>query len=212
MSAADDAQMYADRGFGRPVGYGQQPAIVAIDLIRAFTDPSSPLGADLSQQLDSTRALIEAARVAGAPVYYTTVSYDQADLADAGTWALKIEPLTVLRAGTPEVEIDPALGRLEGEAVITKKYASAFFGTDLLARLRAESIDTLVITGCTTSGCVRATAVDAIQNGLRPIVPIETVGDRSKAAHRQSLDDLSAKYADVVTVGDVLDYLAARGR
>ncbi len=211
MSPLGDAQMYAERGFGKVLGYGQRPAIVAIDLIRAFTDPSSRLGADLSQQLDSTRAVIEAARAADGPVYYTTVSYDHVDLADAGVWAQKIGPLTMLRAGTPEVEVDPALGQLESEPLITKKYASAFFGTDLLARLSAQHVDTLVITGCTTSGCVRATAVDAIQNGLRPIIPIETVGDRSAAAHRQSLDDLSAKYADVVAVDDVLAYLEALG-
>jgi len=199
--------MYAERGFGRAVGYGERPAVVVIDLIRAFTDPASPLGADLSTQLEGTRTLIEAARAADVPVYYTTVAYDHAGLEDAGTWALKIGPLTTLRAGTPEVEVDPALGRLDGESIITKKYASAFFGTDLLSRLNARRVDTLVITGCTTSGCVRATAVDAIQNGLRPIVPENAVGDRSQAAHRQSLDDLRAKYADVVGVDDVVAYL-----
>jgi nicotinamidase-related amidase len=208
VSAVDDAEMYAARGFGRLLGYGERPAIVVIDLIRAFTDPSSPLGADLSEQLSSTRRLIEAGRTAGVPIYYTTVSYDDQNLEDAGTWALKIGPLTTLRAGTPEVEVDPALGRLDGESIITKKYASAFFGTDLMSRLNARRVDTLVITGCTTSGCVRATAVDAIQNGLRPIVPAEAVGDRSEAAHRQSLEDLRAKYADVVSVEDVLSYLS----
>jgi nicotinamidase-related amidase len=156
--------------------------------------------------------VIEAARAARLPVYYTSVAYDEVDLEDAGIWVLKIGALTTLRAGTPEVEVDPALGRRDGEPVITKKYASAFFGTDLLSRLTARRVDTLVITGCTTSGCVRATAVDAIQHGLRPIVAIEAVGDRSAAAHRQSLDDLQAKYADVVPVADVLTYLAKLAR
>ena len=208
MTAGDDARMYAERGFGRTIGFGERPAVVVIDLIRAFTDPASPLGADLSEQLARTRSVIEAARAARVPVYYTTVAYDDADLADAGTWVLKIGSLTTLRAGTPEVEVDPALGRLDGEPVIAKKYASAFFGTDLLSRLNARRVDTLVITGCTTSGCVRATAVDAIQHGLRPVVALDAVGDRSQAAHRQSLEDLQAKYADVVPAGDVLAYLS----
>ena len=208
MTAGDDARMYAERGFGRTIGFGERPAVVAIDLIRAFTDPASPLGADLSGPLARTRSVIEAARAARVPVYYTTVAYEDADLEDAGTWVRKIGSLTTLRAGTPEVEVDPALGRLDGEPVIAKKYASAFFGTDLLSRLNARRVDTLVITGCTTSGCVRATAVDAIQHGLRPVVALDAVGDRSEAAHRQSLADLQAKYADVVAAGDVLAYLS----
>ena len=208
MTAGDDARMYAERGFGRTIGFGERPAVVAIDLIRAFTDPASPLGADLSGPLARTRSVIEAARAARVPVYYTTVAYEDADLEDAGTWVRKIGSLTTLRAGTPEVEVDPALGRLDGEPVIAKKYASAFFGTDLLSRLNARRVDTLVITGCTTSGCVRATAVDAIQHGLRPIVALDAVGDRSEAAHRQSLADLQAKYADVVAADDVLAYLS----
>jgi nicotinamidase-related amidase len=212
MTAVDDARMYAERGFGRTIGYGERPAVVAIDLIRAFTDPSSPLGADLAEQLARTRTVIEAARAAQLPVYYTSVAYEDVDLEDAGIWVRKIGALTTLRAGTPEVEVDPALGRRDGEPVITKKYASAFFGTDLLSRLTARRVDTLVITGCTTSGCVRATAVDAIQHGLRPIVALEAVGDRSASAHRQSLDDLQAKYADVVPVEDVLSYLAKLAR
>jgi len=111
--------------------------------------------------------------------------------------------------GSPEVDQDDRLGRHEGESILVKKYASAFFGTDLLSRLNALRVDTLVIVGCTTSGCVRATAVDAIQNGLRPIVVREAVGDRDPAAHQQSLRDLQAKYADVVSADAVLARLAS---
>lgn len=141
-------------------------------------------------------------------MYYTTVAYEERDMRDAGIWARKMTGLMTLRAGTPEVEVDPSLGRLLDEPIITKKYASAFFGTDLLARLNSSRIDTLLFAGCTTSGCVRATAVDAVQNGLRPMVVAEAVGDRSRAAHEQSLFDLQAKYADVVSVGEVLGYLS----
>lgn len=119
--------------------------------------------------------------------------------------------LMMLREGMPEVEVDPSLGRLPEEPVIAKKYASSFFGTDLLSRLNSLRVDTLLIAGCTTSGCVRATAVDAVQNGFRPMVVREAVGDRSQAAHDQSLFDLNAKYADVVGVEDALGYLSGVG-
>jgi len=129
------------------------------------------------------------------------------DLKDAGVWARKQKGIATLAAGTPAVELDPRLERRRDEAIIVKKYASAFFGTDLVARLNSRRVDTLLITGCTTSGCVRATAVDAVQNGIIPVVIREAVGDRAEAPHRQSLFDLEQKYADVVSVDEVLAYL-----
>lgn len=153
--------------------------------------------------------MLDVARGSEIPVFFTTVSYEERDLRDAGIWARKMAGLMTLRAGQPEVEVDPSLGRLPDEPLITKKYASAFFGTDLLTRLNSLRIDTLLIMGCTTSGCVRATAVDAVQNGLRPMVVGEAVGDRSRAAHEQSLFDLQAKYADVVGTEEALEYLSS---
>ena len=213
MSSEMD-RFFEERGFGMKIGYGEKPALVVIDLVRGFTDPKLPLGADLAPQLGETQRLLEAARAAGITVYYTTVAYEEGDLRDAGIWAKKMAGLMTLRAGMSEVEVDPSLGRLPEEPVIAKKYASAFFGTDLLSRLNSLRVDTLLIAGCTTSGCVRATAVDAVQNGLRPMVVREAVGDRSPAAHDQSLFDLHAKYADVVGVEDALGYLSgiAAGR
>ena len=201
-------KFFEDRGFGLRIGYGDRPALIVIDLVRGFTDPEKPLGADLSAQLTVTRRLLEAARRAEVPVYFTTVSYEERDLRDAGIWARKMAGLMTLRAGQPEVEVDLSLGRLPDEPVISKKYASSFFGTDLLTRLNSTRVDTLLLAGCTTSGCVRATAVDAVQNGLRPMVVGEAVGDRSRAAHEQSLFDLQAKYADVVSADEVLEYLS----
>ncbi len=198
---------FEERGFGLTIGYGERPALIVIDLVRGFTNPEMPLGADLSAQISVTRHLIEASRETGIPIYYTTVSYEERDIRDAGIWARKMSGIMTMRAGTPEVEVDPALGRLPEEPMITKKYASAFFGTDLLSRLNSQRIDTLLIAGCTTSGCVRATAVDAVQNGLRPMVVREAVGDRAESAHEQSLFDLNAKYADVVGAEDVSSYL-----
>ena len=116
-----------------------------------------------------------------------------------------------LKAGTETVAVDPRLGMLKTDSLLTKKYASCFFGTDLVPRLLNQRVDTLIITGCTTSGCVRATAVDAVQNGFRPVVVKEAVGDRSVAAHEQSLFDLNAKYADVVSLDETLQYMKTVG-
>lgn len=202
-----DEELFRQRGFGKTIGFGQCPAVIVIDLLGAFTDPEMPLGAPLEDVIEETSKILQTARTNDLPIFYTSVAYEDRDLRDAGIWASKMSGLMTLRSGTPEVEIDPRLGRKSTEAVIFKKYASAFFGTDLSSRLTTLGVDTLIITGCTTSGCVRATAVDAVQYGFRPMVVREAVGDRSKAAHDQSLFDLQAKYADVMTVEQVLSQL-----
>ncbi|HXG36015.1 MAG TPA: isochorismatase family protein, partial [Dehalococcoidia bacterium] len=185
----------------------EKPAVLVIDMINGFTNPELPLGADLSQEIEQIRRITEAARKAGVPVYYTTVAMEERDF-DESIWFRKMPAgFKTLRAGTSAVEVDARLGRLSDEVIISKKYASSFFGTDLLSRLNSQRIDTLIVTGCTTSGCVRASAVDAVQNGLRPIVPAEAVGDRARPAHEQSLFDLQAKYADVLSVDEVVNYL-----
>jgi nicotinamidase-related amidase len=210
MSAAEEMErFFSERGFGRTIGFGEKPAVLVIDLIRAFTNPDLPLGAPLQEQIAQTVRILAAARRTRLPIFFTSVAYEDANLADAGIWAIKQAGVMTLRAGTPEVEVDPALGRRPDEPVIFKKYASAFFATDLLTRLNTLRVDTLILTGCTTSGCVRATAVDGLQNGFRVMVAREAVGDRAQAAHEQSLFDLNAKYADVVAVDDVLSHLAS---
>ena len=145
------------------------------------------------------------------PVFFSTCAYDDPDLKDAGVWYNKIKGLETLRAGTENVKIDERLDMRRGDTLLTKRYASCFFGTDLGSRLAASKIDTLIITGCTTSGCVRATAVDSCQSGYRPVVVREAVGDRSAAAHEQSLFDLDAKYADVLSLDEVLPYMESIG-
>jgi maleamate amidohydrolase len=145
------------------------------------------------------------------PVIFSTVRYDDADLKDAGIWALKQKGVTTLKADGHGWEVDLRLDFRKTDTLLIKKYASCFFGTDLVPRLLAHRVDTLIITGCTTSGCVRATAVDACQNGFRPIVVRDAVGDRSAAAHAQSLFDLDAKYADVVSQRDAVAYLERVG-
>jgi len=211
MSANSEMDaFFRQRGFGRTIGFGEKPLVVVIDLVRAFTNPELPLGARLDDEIAQTVRVLGAARMASVPVFFTSVAYEDRDLADAGIWAIKMAGVMTLRAGTPEVEVDPRLERQPDEPVIFKKYASAFFGTDLLSRLNTLRVDTLILTGCTTSGCVRATAVDGLQNGLRVMVAREAVGDRAQAAHEQSLFDLNAKYADVVSVQEVLAYLTSK--
>jgi nicotinamidase-related amidase len=203
-----DEQFFRERGFGQRLGFGARPALIVIDLIMAFTNPELPLGAPLEDVIESTRRILAGARRAAVPVIYTTIAYDEEDIAGAGVWLRKAKGSHTLRAGTPEVEIDPRLERRPDEPVVVKRYASAFFGTDLVSRLNARQVDTLILTGCTTSGCVRATAVDAVQYGFVPAVVGDAVGDRSAAAHRQSLFDLEQKYADVVTSAETVRYLA----
>jgi nicotinamidase-related amidase len=202
------AAEFAERGFGNRIGFGARPALLVIDFLVGFTDPALPLGSDLEREINATRVLLDAARASGVTVLHTAVSYDEEAMRDAGIWAIKqARGVATLRAGSPATEIDPRVGRRHDEPIINKKYASAFFGTDLVSRLVTRGVDTLVIAGCTTSGCVRATAVDACQLGLRPMVVREAVGDRAEAAHRQSLFDLDQKYADVVDLDRTAAYL-----
>jgi nicotinamidase-related amidase len=203
----DDTTFFAARGFGKKLGFGTNPAVVVVDLINAFTDPESPLGAAMDDEVAAADTVLGAARRAHAPIFFTTLWYDEPDMADAGLWAAKMGGLAVLGANTPAVEVDKRLAPRPHEAVVMKKYASVFFGTDLASRLNARRVDTVLLVGCTTSGCVRASAVDAIQLGFRPMVVREAVADRSAAAHAQSLFDLEQKYADVVSVEECVRYL-----
>jgi nicotinamidase-related amidase len=199
---------FRKRGFSRTIGFGQRPAVVVVDIIGAFTNPELPLGANLDAVIEQANRILGPARAAKVPIFFSSVAYEDEDLRDAGIWALKQSGVMTLRAGTPEIEVDKRLGRRPGEALIMKKYASCFFGTDLVTRLHTLKVDTLILTGCTTSGCVRATAVDGLQYGFRVMVPKEAVGDRAAPAHEQSLFDLNAKYADVISVDDVLAYFS----
>lgn len=205
-----DEAFFEARGFGQTIGFGRRAALIVVDLINGFTDASRPLGANLDAQIAATNQLIPAMRQAALPILFTTTAYDDVGLADAGVWGLKMKGSTTLRTGTHDVALDPRVNYRAGEPLLVKKYASCFFGTDLLSRLVSLGVDTVIVTGCTTSGCVRATVVDAVQSGLRPIVVREGVGDRSLASHEQSLFDLQAKYADVMSLADVLAHVQAQ--
>jgi maleamate amidohydrolase len=191
-------------GFHGTVGLGRRPALIVIDVNRGFTDPASPLVCDLDGVVTAIRRVLDEARAAGIPVVFTTVSYDEGDKQTAAAFIDKIPALLTLGAGTRWVEIDPRIAPRDDEPVLNKLFASAFFGTALSSFLTANRSDSLIVTGASTSGCVRATVVDAIQHGYRPIVPREAVGDRNPEAHAANLYDIDTKYGDVVSVDDLI--------
>ncbi|SFK68138.1 Nicotinamidase-related amidase [Halogranum rubrum] len=199
-------ELYAEREFGESVGFGEQPALVVIDLINAFTDPDSNLGSDVDDVLDATKRLLDAFREYDLPRYFTTVAFEES-YGDAGMFIEKVPALRELRLGTERVEVDDRIEPVGDERVVLKKYASAFFGTDLQTELTTQRVDTLVLAGVTTSGCIRATAVDSLQHGYRTIVPADAVGDRAQGPHEANLFDIDAKYGDVVTTDAVCEHL-----
>ena len=195
-------------GFHGRAGFGEKPALVVVDVNRGFTDPTSPLVCDLDDCVAAIAQLLEAFRRAELPVVFTTVCYDEFGKQAAAVFIEKVPALLLLEPGSPWVEIDPRIAPVEGEPVLSKHFASAFFGTTLASVLASTGADTVVVTGASTSGCVRATALDAMQHGYRVVVPREAVGDRNPEAHGANLYDLDTKYADVVSVEDVVAELA----
>ncbi len=172
-----------------------------------FTDPESPLAYDLEAQISHIQNLLEAARKTEIPIVFTTIAFRESDKLTAAAFLEKVPALLTLEAGSRWTEIDPRLAPRETEPVFNKLFASGFFGTGMSSALTAAGVDTLIITGASTSGCVRATAVDAVQYGFRPVVPREAVGDRNPDAHEANLYDIDAKYGDVIPVADALRYL-----
>lgn len=200
---------FREKGFGSRVGFGERPALVVVDMITGFTDSRSPLSGDLESQVGAIRQLLEPAREADIPVIFSTVAYDR-DLQEAGLWIRKIPSNRWLVEGSEWIEVDKRLDQRPTETTLVKKYASCFFGTDLAARLVARRVDTVIIVGCTTSGCVRATTVDACSYGFHSIVVEQAVGDRAELPHASSLFDIDAKYGDVVDLDEALAYLKSR--
>jgi maleamate amidohydrolase len=192
-------------GFGqRAGGVGRRPALVVVDLNNGFTDPASPLVCEVDGAVEAVGKLLEAMRHAELPVIYTTVSYGPGDRAAAKAFIDKAPALLTLEAGSHWVEIDERIAPRPEEPVLNKLFASAFFGTPLASLLAAHGCDSVIITGASTSGCVRATAVDALQHGYLPVVPREAVGDRNPAAHEANLYDIDLKYGDVVSLDECL--------
>ncbi len=203
-------QVYSDAGFGQSVPRGKTPAIVVVDFTYGFTDTQYPTAADMSAEIAATRRLTDKARAMGIPVIYTTIAYQPWER-DALPWLKKATGMAALMAGSRLVEIDAATGIQSGDPVLVKHGASAFHGTNLAGLLTGAGVDTVVVTGATTSGCVRATVVDAVQSGFAVLVPRDCCADRAQAPHEANLYDMQQKYADVTDAGDIeawLDSLA----
>jgi maleamate amidohydrolase len=206
VSDAEAREVYAKAGLGQGVSLGLRPAVLVVDFSCGFTDPASTLGSDLTAEVEATKRLLDVARSRGVPVVFTTIGYE-ASLKDGGLWLQKVPALGELQVGGHWVEIDPRLEPREDETIVLKKGASGFFGTNLASILLTLGVDSVVLCGATTSGCVRATAIDLLQYGWPTLVPRECVGDRAQAPHEANLFDIQAKYADVVSVDDAIAYL-----
>lgn len=208
MKQLDGQQDYYDSiGFSERLGFGERPAVLVIDMCRGITERGYDMFIDMDEHIPRIQAILAAARAAGAPVVFTTVAFHP-DLADAGMFGRKARLVRDLVYGSERVEIDPRLPVEDSDHLLVKKMPSAFHGTHLHAMLTGLGVDTTIVVGNSTSGCVRATACDAISNGFRPIVPKDCVADRVPLSHEVNLFDIDAKYADVVTSEEVLAYLA----
>ncbi len=204
---SDEEQRYQKGGYGQELGFGKRPALLVIDFMYAFTDPEMVFGANMDKEVVATARLLHLARQKKIPVIFTVGYCKEGYESEWGLWAKKLPHLYLAKAGTRLVEIDERVKPITGEPVINKKGPSAFFGTHLVSVLIPLGVDTLIITGCTTSGCIRATVVDALQYGFRPIVPRECVADRAKGPHEANLFDINQKYGDVIPVQKVINFL-----
>ena len=190
------------------IGLGQRPALILVDMINGFTDPSCPLGAECESVVEHNKLLLNAFRQAKLPIIYTTVVYNTSS--QAKVFRAKINALNLLTPDSHWVKVDDRLKPLANEVLIEKRWASAFFATDLAQQLIALGADSLVVTGLTTSGCVRATVVDGLQHDYPVIVAKEAVGDRNQAAHEANLHDMHAKYADVMPCAQIVQSIQQR--
>lgn len=192
--------------FDTAIGFGTRPAVIVIDFVNAYTTEGAPFfGQGVVDAVDHSVPLLAAARTAKVPIIYTKVLYHPSGM-DGGLFVKKVPALRALVAGEPLAEIDSKITPEPEDLVIVKNYPSCFFGTTLQSTLMGLGIDTLILIGCSTSGCVRAAAIDAIQYGYRVIVPRECAGDRHDAPHDANLFDINAKYGDVVPKATVIDY------
>jgi maleamate amidohydrolase len=206
MSDEEARRVYARARLGESLTMGSRPAVLVVDFSCGFTDPECPVGSDLTEEIEATQRLLDAAREKGLPIIFTTIGFE-ASGKDGGLWLQKVPTLAELQLGSRWIDIDPRLGRRDDETIVLKKGASGFFGTNLASVLVSQGVDTVILCGATTSGCVRATAIDLLQYGWPTLVPRECVGDRAQAPHEANLFDIHAKYADVVTLEETLAYV-----
>jgi maleamate amidohydrolase len=202
----NELDIYSRQGLGHQSGFGVKPALLIVDFTNGFNDPELFGGGNISAAIDKTEALLACARRRAIPVIFTRVVY-AADGSDRGVFCLKAPGLANLTEDAPASQVVPQLTPQAGERVICKTQPSAFFGNDLAGWLKGRGVDTVLVTGCTTSGCVRASVVDAMSNNFRTIVVTDAVGDRAIGPHDANLFDMVQKYADLHTTAEVIAYL-----
>ena len=201
-----DLDVYQQQGFGNSSGYGQRPALLIIDFVNGFTDPKKFGGGNILPAVARTKILLAECRKLGIPVAHTRVVYAD-DGSDLGVFALKAKGLAELTEHALISQIVDDLTPVEGEYVVRKTQPSPFFGTSLDSWLQMKAIDTLLVTGCTTSGCVRAGVIDALSRNFRTIVVTDCVGDRAIGPHEANLFDMGQKYADLQKSDEVIAHL-----
>jgi len=207
-NVTDDLTENYKRAYGNALGFGQRAALILVDFVQAYFDKTCELYADVDDALACALRIVDAARAAGVSVIYTNVEYQKGGL-NGGVFYRKVKPLHNFQAGSPMGQWPAGVRPAPGELVITKQYPSAFFGTSLSSTLTAMGIDTLIITGLTTSGCIRATCIDACSYGFIPMIVADACGDRHEGPHDANLFDMNAKYGDVVDEAAALRYLAS---
>ena len=206
-----DTDVYRQQGFGQAIGRGKRPALLVVDFVNGFLDPSIFGGGNIAEAAERTRPLLGSARDNGLPIVFTRIVYAE-DGSDAGVWCEKAPRLKTLTETSAASQVVDFLGPRAGELVVRKTQASAFFGTDLSSYLTYRRVDSVIIAGCTTSGCVRATVVDAISYNFRPIVVSDCVGDRAAGPHEANLFDIGQKYADLIELDEANKWLSAVAR
>ncbi len=194
------------QAYDNSLGFGNRPALILVDFVQAYFDESCELYADIEDEFESALRIREIAKLKGIPIFLTNVVYQSGGV-DGGIFYKKVKPLRHFQSGQAMGAWPKGLVPSADETVISKQYPSAFFGTSLSATLTAMNLDSLIITGLTTSGCIRATCVDCVSNGFIPIVVADACGDRHEDPHQANLFDMNAKYADVISEQQVLDYL-----
>ena len=203
---AEMQAFYEQSGIGARVGFGSSPAVLVVDMQVGLNDPAYRVGADQTPAVEAIAELLPHARQQNVPVLYVRTGY-LPDGRDGGMFMQKIPGLIELQLDDRTYEIDPRIAPEAGDLVVAKKYASAFFQTNLPSLLVARGIDTIILTGCSTSGCIRAAAIDGVSHGYRIVVPLECVSDRAEGPHWANLFDIDAKYGDVVELAEAIAYL-----
>ena len=204
-----ELEIYRKQGFGNSSGIGQRPALLIIDFVNGFANPDQFGGGNIGEAIDNTRDLLAEVRALGLPVAYTRVVYAD-DGSDAGVFTLKAPALTQLTEDAFGSQIVEQLEPREGEYIVRKTQPSAFFGTSLTGWLVGRGVDTVIVTGCTTSGCVRASVIDSMSYNFRTVVASDCVGDRAIGPHDANLFDMEQKYADLMTSSEIVAVLYER--